>query len=239
MKQTLVRTAFSPVIYEVLDFAAAIYDDQIRLLAEAPSLPTFMGTMSFCVQEAVAGVGGPQALRDGDVILYNSPYGTGSHAQDCAVVMPVFHRSERLVGYTTIKGHLLDIGGKDPYSTDTVDVFQEGTIFPGVFLYRGGELVRDIYRFVLANSRVPQMVAGDISAEVAGVRAGAASLLALIDRFGEAAFRESVARMYDHGEALVRACSAPHSRRPLCRLWADGQQRSRRRSDPIRGRPSR
>ena len=26
MKRTLVRTAFSPVIYEVLDFAAAIYD---------------------------------------------------------------------------------------------------------------------------------------------------------------------------------------------------------------------
>jgi N-methylhydantoinase B len=206
MKQTLVRTAFSPVIYEVLDFAAAIYDDQVRLLADAPTLPTFMGTMSFCVKEAVAGVGGPEALRDGDVILYNSPYGTGSHAQDCAVVMPVFHQSGELVGYTTIKGHLLDIGGKDPYSTDTVDVFQEGTIFPGIFLYRGGELVRDVYRFVMANSRVPHMVAGDISAEVAGVRAGASSLLALIDRFGVAAFRRSVARMYDHGEALVREC---------------------------------
>ena len=36
MKQTLVRTAFSPVIYEVLDFAAAMYDERVRLLAEAP-----------------------------------------------------------------------------------------------------------------------------------------------------------------------------------------------------------
>ena len=33
MKRALVRTAFSPVIYEVLDFAAAIYDRQLRLLA--------------------------------------------------------------------------------------------------------------------------------------------------------------------------------------------------------------
>ena len=39
MKRALVRTAFSPVIYEVLDFAVAIYDPQIRLLAQAPSLP--------------------------------------------------------------------------------------------------------------------------------------------------------------------------------------------------------
>ena len=54
--------------------------------------------------------------------------------------MPVFLHDEELIGYTTIKGHWLDIGGKEPYSTDTVDVFQEGTIFPGVKLYARGEL---------------------------------------------------------------------------------------------------
>ena len=53
MKRALVRTAFSPVIYEVLDFAAALYDRDIAMLAQAPSLPTFMGTMSFCVEAAV------------------------------------------------------------------------------------------------------------------------------------------------------------------------------------------
>ena len=52
MKRALVRTAFSPVIYEVLDFAVAIYDPQMRLLAQAPSLPMFMGTLNFCVEEA-------------------------------------------------------------------------------------------------------------------------------------------------------------------------------------------
>lgn len=45
MKRALVRTAFSPIIYEVLDFAVAIYDRDIRLLAQAPSLPLFMGTL--------------------------------------------------------------------------------------------------------------------------------------------------------------------------------------------------
>src|SRR5436190_773910 len=89
-------------------------------------------------------VGGEDALEPGDIVLYNYPYGTGSHPQDCAVVMPVFLDDEQLIGYTTIKGHWLDIGGKEPYSTDTVDVFQEGTIFPGVKLYRRGELVQDI-----------------------------------------------------------------------------------------------
>ena len=205
MKRALVRTAFSPVIYEVLDFAVAIYDREVRLLAQAPSLPFFMGTMNFCVEAAVEAVGGEDALEPGDIVLYNWPYGTGSHPQDAAVVMPVFLHDEELIGYTTIKGHWLDIGGKEPYSTDTVDVFQEGTIFPGVKLYSRGELVRDIYRMALANSRVPKMVAGDINAEVVGVRTGAAALLRVVERYGIARFSESVERMFDHGEAVVRA----------------------------------
>jgi N-methylhydantoinase B len=204
MKRALIRTAFSPIIYEVLDFAVAIYDRQVRLLAQAPSLPIFMGTLNFCVQAAVAAVGGEEELEPGDIILYNVPYGTGSHPQDAAVVMPVFVAGE-LIGYTVIKGHWLDIGGKEPYSTDTVDVFQEGTIFPGVHLYRGGELVPDIFRMATANSRVPKMVAGDINAEVVGVRTGAAALSRLVERYGQETFWESVERMYDHGEAVVRS----------------------------------
>jgi N-methylhydantoinase B len=205
MKRALIRTAFSPVIYEVLDFAVALYDREVRLLAQAPSLPTFMGTMSFCVEAAVEAVGGEHELEPGDIILYNVPYGTGSHPQDAAVVMPVFLHDEELVGYATIKGHWLDIGGKEPYSTDTVDVFQEGTIFPGVKLCSRGELVRDVFRFAVANSRVPKMVAGDINAEIVGVRTGAAALLRVVERYGLATFSESIERMYDHGEAVVRS----------------------------------
>ena len=204
MKRALVRTAFSPIIYEVLDFAVAIYDRKIRMFAQAPSLPGFMGTMSFCVEAAVANAGGEGALEPGDILLYNIPYGSVSHAQDVAVVMPVFLNDDTLIGYTTIKGHWLDIGGKEPYCTDTVDVFQEGTIYPGIKLYRRGEPDGDLFRTVLANTRLPKMVAGDINAEVTGVRAGAAELVRVVERFGLERFTAAVEHMYDHGEAVVR-----------------------------------
>ena len=205
MKQALVRTAFSPVVYEVLDFAVALYDDKVRMLAQAPSLPLFMGRLSFCVQNAVDAVGGPQMLDPGDVLLYNHPFGTGSHPQDAAVVMPVFLGGEKLIGYSAIKAHWLDIGGKEPYATDTVDMFQEGTIFPGVKLVRRGEIVEDVYRIALANSRLPRAVAGDINAELVGVRAGAAAFQRVVGRYGLRAFEESVERIFDHGEAVVRS----------------------------------
>src|ERR1041385_164375 len=86
MKRALVRTSFSPIIYEVLDFAVALYDDRVRMLAQAPSLPLFMGRLSFCVATAVGAIGGAGKLEPGDVLLYNHPFGTGSHPQDAAVV---------------------------------------------------------------------------------------------------------------------------------------------------------
>lgn len=205
IKRTIVRTAFSPVIYEVLDFAVAIYGRDLSLLAQAPTLPAFMGTLNFCVESAVAAVGGEHVLEPGDILLYNVPYGTGSHAPDCAVVMPVFLSGGELVGYTAVKAHLLDIGGKDPYSTDTIDVFQEGTIYPGVKLYRRGVLNDDVWRIFLSNSRVPKLIAGDVQALVAGVRAGAEAFVEVVERHGGDAFGQLVTLMFDHGERLVRS----------------------------------
>lgn len=205
IKRTLIRTSMSPIIYEVLDFAAVIYDRRIRLLAQAPSLPLFMGTMSYCIESAVEEVGGEEHLDPGDIILLNNPYQTGSHQQDAAVVMPIFMPDGELIGYSAIKAHWLDIGAKEMYGTDTTDVFQEGTIFPGVKLYRKGELVRDVMKMALANSRLPKMVAGDINAEVAGVRIGARELVRLVQRYGLETFHDSVERMFDHGEAVMRA----------------------------------
>ena len=46
----MLGTAMSPIIYEVLDFAAAIYDRDLRMLSQAPSLPLFMGTLNFCIE---------------------------------------------------------------------------------------------------------------------------------------------------------------------------------------------
>ena len=205
MKRALVRTSFSPTIYEVLDFAAAIYDREVRLLAQAPTLPLFMGTMNFCVEAAVEAVGGEDALEPGDIILYNDPFGTGSHQQDAALIMPVFYREKTLIGYTGIKAHLQDIGGKEPYSTDTVDVFQEGTIFPGLKLYKRGELSDEVHRMLVANSRMPKYVVGDVEALVVAVRAGAAALCDVVDRFGLEEVETCVERMYDHGEAVIRS----------------------------------
>ena len=204
MKRAFVRTAFNPVIYEVLDFAVAIYDRDVRLLSQALGMQHFMGRLSFGVEASVAAVGGEDRLEPGDILFYNIPYLSGAHANDAAVVMPVFVEDE-LIGYTAITAHWLDVGGKDPYSTDTVDVFQEGMLFPGVKLYRAGVVDDDLYRTLLANSRVPKALEGDLNAEIVGLRTGAAAFQKVVERYGRDVFEAVVERMLDHGEATVRA----------------------------------
>ncbi len=203
MKSTLCRIAFSPLIYETLDFAAAIYDEDFCMLAQAPSLPLFMGSLTYCVKEASDAVGGPENMREGDVIIYNWPFGTGSHAQDVVLVAPAF-LEEKLIGYTAVKAHWLDIAAKEPYCTDTTDVYQEGVIFPGIKLYDGGEVVQDVYNLVMANTRMPNIIFGDMRAQATAVNIGARELQRVVKRFGYETFRTSTQRIYDHGEALVR-----------------------------------
>lgn len=203
MKKALVRSAFSPIIYEVLDFASAIYDENYCMLSQSPSLPGFMGTLSFCVEQAVKEVGGEENIFDGDIIIYNNPYGSGSHSQDAALVKPVFIEN-KLIGYTAIKAHWLDTGGKEPYSTDTVDIFQEGTIYPGLKLYKKGKLEEDIFKLIKANSRVPKAIEGDLNAQLNGIIAGANALKRIVNKFGYELFYASVLEIYEHGEKLVR-----------------------------------
>ena len=118
--------------------------------------------------------------------------------------MPVFYRGRELIGYTGLKAHLQDIGGKEPYSTDTVDVFQEGTIFPGLKLYKRASFpTRSTACWCqLTGSKY---VVGDVEALVVAVRAGAAALCDVVDRFGLDEVETCVERMYDHGEAVIRS----------------------------------
>lgn len=206
MKRALIRTSFSPIVYEAMDFAVVLYDKDIRLLSQAPTLPTFMGTMNFCVEAAVKGAGGPGNMEPGDIVLYNWPYNTGSHAQDAAVVMPVFLDDGELVGYAACKAHWMDIAAKAPYCTDTTDIFQEGVFFPGIKIYRRGEINEDILAMIKANSRMPDDVVGDLNAQVACCRVGGRELVRVINRFGKEVFDASIELMFNHAEQTTRAC---------------------------------
>ena len=48
MKTNLMRTAYNPVIYEILDFSCGIFDNKCRMIAQADGLPIFLGNLVSC-----------------------------------------------------------------------------------------------------------------------------------------------------------------------------------------------
>lgn len=203
MRRALCRMAFSVAIYEANDFTAGLFDHEARLLAQARSVPAFLGTLGLAIEAVVASVGGKETLEPGDVLVSTNAYDIGSHSADASFIVPGFIDG-RLIGYAAVKAHLTDIGAKDIVCTDTTDIFQEGLILPGVRLYRSGELQDDIYRILLMNSRAPEAMAGDVTAIVAAARMGLAELQHIVGRYGLDTFHNAVETMFDHGEAMVR-----------------------------------
>jgi N-methylhydantoinase B len=203
MGVALRRTAFSPMIYDTRDYAGALYDRDVRLLAQMRCLPTFVGTLNFIVEAAIEKLGGADAMRPGDVIVSSYGYDTGSHSLDVGIVVPVFLDDE-LVGYVVNKAHNLDLGAKAMFTTDSTDIWQEGAIYPSVRLYKGGELDEDLWRTMLANSRLPDALSGDISAQIGACQVGLQAFQRVLRRYGTETVWAAADAIFDHSEEVMR-----------------------------------
>ncbi|MFT4045676.1 MAG: hydantoinase B/oxoprolinase family protein [Solimonas sp.] len=209
MRRTLIRTAFNPVIYEVLDFGISVYNADLELIADAPSLALFLGANDYAIRKGVEYIG-RENLQRGDIVLMNYPYWNSAHAMDVTLFAPVFApAADTPFAYTCIRAHWMDLGAKDPgYVLDSTDMHQEGLIMPGLKVYKAGKPDREIFELIRFNSRMPDLVIGDLEAQVASTRIGERRLIEIHEKFGAAKFTEATQQILRHGEALSRAALA-------------------------------
>jgi len=90
MNRNLIRTAYSTIIYEVKDFGVGIYDNQCRLLAEAPGLAIFTRGNDYALKQIVQYLG-HENIHPEDIILLNYPYMSAAHTLDVTAAAPIFH----------------------------------------------------------------------------------------------------------------------------------------------------
>ena len=205
MRSTLIRTAFNPVIYEVLDFGISIYDSDQRLIAEAPGLTRFIGANDYSLRKGIEYVGVGN-LFPGDVVLLNYPYWNAAHTYDATLFSPIFEPSAQdsnsdgdLGGFVCVRAHWMDLGAKDPgYVLDSTDMHQEGLVFPGTKIFSRGAEVRDIHEIIRFNSRMPDLVLGDLHAQVASLRTGERRFLEVLEKFGRGTVDAVITRIIDH-----------------------------------------
>ena len=84
MNASLIRSAYTPVIYEGKDCVVALLDEQGNVLGQSSGLPLFLGNLEVCVKET-AKIYGWDYFKEGDILFVNDSYFTGTHLNDITI----------------------------------------------------------------------------------------------------------------------------------------------------------
>ena len=201
----MARSSMSPIIYEVLDYAVGVTDDNGNVISQGNGVTLFIGVLSEAVK-AVLRKFGKENLNPGDIIALNDPYvGGGTHLSDVCMVMPIYHEGE-IVAFSANKAHWTEVGGMAPgsWTTDSTEIFQEGLQFPCIKVFENDTPSEAIMDLIKANVRTPDMTIGDFHAQAASLRLAGRRIQELCTRYGIGSVREAISAMFTHGEQVAR-----------------------------------
>ena len=161
---TLVRTSFSTIVKESNDYACVLLDPRGDGLANnTASIPSFIATLPRTMKHFLK-VYPPTQWKPGDVIMTNDPWLASGHLPDITMAMPIFYRG-KLVAFAGTIAHSPDIGGSI-WSADARELFEEGIRIPPMKIYEEGRPNLTLIDMIRANVRVPEMVIGDLNAQI-------------------------------------------------------------------------
>ncbi|MEM9172166.1 MAG: hydantoinase B/oxoprolinase family protein [Pseudomonadota bacterium] len=208
MATTLVRTAYNPLLYEVQDFSITVMSPTGDMWSEMPGVMVFSQAFPHAVRQGIKRWG--DNLSDGDVLIVNDPFETGTHISDTNVYMPVFHEGE-LVAFCGSAAHWADVGGKIPggWCPDTTDTYQEGLCFRHQKLIERGVINEALWDLIDCNVRVPTIVRGDLEAQVAACRQGSIRIRELCEKYGREVVDRAMSAVIEQTHtAMSKAISA-------------------------------
>jgi N-methylhydantoinase B len=207
MNATLIRSAYTPVIYEMKDCSVALLDADHRVLGQSAGLPIFLGNLEICTR-LTEEMYGRDGWQPGDVWVMNDSYMTGTHLNDMTAFGPIFV-GDQLVGFAACRAHWLDVGAKDPGGPmDSTEIYQEGIRLGPTKVVEGGVQRRDVTDLLGRNSRFGYPAVGDLGAQIACVRTGQRRLEAIINRYGQGTIEAAREEIFAQTERFERAAVA-------------------------------
>jgi N-methylhydantoinase B len=201
MQETAFRCAVTTFMYEIMDCCFGILDEDCGVVAQSHGILLFLGSLGPATKKSVEIIG-KENLEPGDVIISTSPEITGAHPSDALVFSPIFYKGS-IVGYATTKSHWQDVGAKDTFPTNSTEAFGEGLRIPPVRLYKKGVLVTEIWDIIKLNSRAPDLVWGDLQAQIAGCRSAEKGITELMDRYGVDTVKACISEMYRYSRIMI------------------------------------
>ena len=205
MGTAMMRTSYSPIFNEGLDFSCMIFNTRAEMIGQAEFCPTMLGSAQYAVKWTVEELG-LDSFEPGDVVIHNDPYRGQCHMPEHMVLKPVFFE-EKLQCFVANIAHIGEIGGMAPgsFAADATEIYQEGLRLPPVKIMSRGEYVKDIWRIVLANHRTPKTSWGDLHAMIGSLNIAETRMLELLERHGAEFVEKAADQLLDYSERWMRA----------------------------------
>jgi N-methylhydantoinase B len=204
MALTIMRSAYSPVVRDTMDYSTALCDRTGQVIAQGLTLAVQLGAFPAAMGHLIEQFG--DDMQAGDIFIFNDPYGAGGqHLPDIYVIKPII-RDGALHGYACTMAHHCDVGGIAPGSTamHATEIFQEGLRLPIVKLYEQGKPNSTAFRIIERNTRQPVQMLGDLKAQVAACAAGERGYLDILDRYGADNVPVYLEALQSRAEQLMR-----------------------------------
>ena len=226
MTDNLVRTAYSPIAAEIKDFSVGLHDLRGDSIMQAPhAAPAFIADLDVAIRKGIE-LYGLDGFEPGDIVLCNDAATNGQHLNNMAAYTPIIADGE-LLGFAAVRSHWIDVGGMISGSmpVNARDIFAEGWQFPTMKVYRAGKPDAEMHRFISVNSRFPELVLGDMRAQISACRLGERRFKELVAKYGKDTVLACIRRIWDEAEMISRKAveAIPDGTyEAACRLDNDG-----------------
>ena len=213
MEHLLFHSGYSTILRESRDGSASITDREGNSV-ETTGAPINLLPYKMTVQSVLERY--PlDIIQDGDCFISNDPYGGGTlHVPDVIIVTPIFVEGE-IIGFCCSTAHKPDMGGLVPGSSGAAarEIFHEGLLLPGVKYWTKDGVNAEVEAIIRRNCRIPEIIAGDLRAQVGCTLMGVQQVRKLCEEYGKDVIKQSFSELLGRSE---------HRLRERLLAWPDG-----------------
>ncbi|MGE4425571.1 MAG: hydantoinase B/oxoprolinase family protein [Solirubrobacteraceae bacterium] len=198
---TIIRTSGSPVVVYAHDFNPVVLDEWGNYVYFGPWLQYLVAASSPAVKWILENRHDSPGIEPGSMFMTNDPWIGATHQSDLTVLAPVFWEG-KIFSWVGSSLHHQDLGGTAPGGFNPVaeDVFWESGVIPPVRIVENGVIRKDLEEEYTRRSRMPDLVAVDLRAQIAGCRVAVARMTELLERYGGATLKGSMRKVQDDSE---------------------------------------
>lgn len=201
----IARVSGSQVVTAAQDFNVVVADEVGNVVAVGTYVLWHGVILDMLIKAVIEMRSADVGIRDGDMFLVNDPFLGAGHYNDVAILCPIFEDG-KLISWTGSMLHQLDVGGNafGSFCIGAKDPFDEPRPFRPVKIAENGRIRPDVLDIWLSHSRLPDYLALDLRAQVAGNIVAGRRIKEVIDEYGADTYATVLKKMIDEADVRFR-----------------------------------